>query len=210
MVVKWLSLFFLAVGIFVLIQVTAPFLSFKTLELTSLKQSSLIDPASSSVLGVSVENINNFPYFFSKRTRDFDLPYKEFYLSISKLKLDHIRTAVDSNNFEHNLGHLPGSALPGERGNVFVTGHSSLPQFFSADNFQTIFANLPNLKVGDEITLSAAGQDFKYGVENLKIINPNQTEVINPPDQDGRYLTLMTCVPPGFNTKRLIVLAKLR
>jgi LPXTG-site transpeptidase (sortase) family protein len=40
-------------------------------------------------------------------------------------------------------------------------------------------------------------------------VDPKDVSVINPPDGSGRYLTLMTCVPPGFNAKRLIVLAKL-
>ena len=33
--------------------------------------------------------------------------------------------------------------------------------------------------------------------------------VLNPPDNKGRYITLMTCYPPGLNFKRLIVLGKM-
>lgn len=196
-----------------LTQVVMPELAFKVWEATAFhNQSPLVDPYSSSkdVLGVSVAQVDNFPAFISKNLRSTPAPYDEFKLSIPSLKLEGLKVKVDSNNFEKNLGHLPGSALPGERGNVFITGHSSLPIFFRPDNFQAIFANLPQVRVGDDVNVNALGQEFDYRIISMKVVNPKDTWVVNPPDQEGRYLTLMTCVPPGFNIKRLIVLAKLK
>ena len=86
---------------------------------------------------------------------------------------------------------------------------ATLPQLFRPGNFKAIFANLPKVKKGDQVIVEAGEQKFEYQVEGLKVVNPDETWVINPPDTNGRYLSLMTCVPPGLYLKRLIVLAKL-
>lgn len=210
---KVVPLILLGLGVFLLTQVLMPELAFKIWEVTAFgNEAPLVDPASANtqVPGVSVENIGNFPAFISTNFRSTLAPYSEFRLSIPKLNLENIKVLVDSNTFENSLAQLPGTALPGERGNVFITGHSSLPQFFRPDNFKAIFANLPNIKVGDDILINALGQQFDYQVMSLRVVDPSDTWVINPPDQLGRYLTLMTCVPPGFNIKRLIVLSRLK
>jgi LPXTG-site transpeptidase (sortase) family protein len=216
MIKKGLSLLLLGIGVFVLMQVAMPFIAFKSWELFAFEnETMLIDPHPSSridggalVSGVAIEEVNNFPAFVVASANPHNLPYKLFKITIPKMKLEGAKTLVWSNDFERNLAHLPGTPLPGEKGNVFVTGHSTLPQ--PVKNEKAIFANLPNLKKGDEIFIEAAGQTFTYVVEGLKIVDPKDVSVINPPDPRGRYLTLMTCVPPGFNTKRLVVIAKIK
>jgi LPXTG-site transpeptidase (sortase) family protein len=155
-----------------------------------------------------VASVNDVPVFISSNKRN--APYPEFSLTIPKLKLDQIKVLVASNDFEENLAQLPGTALPGERGNVFVSGHSSIARSLELKDHRAFFVNLPNIKKGDEVYLDAVGQRYTYEVIGTKIVDPKDTAVINPPDSEGRYLTLMTCVPPGFNTKRLIVLARLK
>lgn len=137
------------------------------------------------------------------------MTYDEFTVTIPKLKIQNARTVVQSTEFEKNLGHLPGTALPGEIGNVFVTGHSALPNFFSPTNYKTIFTTLPNLQILDEVYVQAGSRKYKYVVEKTFVVEPSDISVIDPPDPFGKYLTLMTCVPPGMLTKRLIVLARL-
>lgn len=215
MIAKLTLLLSLGVGVFLLVQIAMPLLAFKVWEVTIYKQNtSLVTPTIDSddqdVLGISVEEVGNFPAIISSISREKKAPYAEFKLSIPKINLAEIKVEVDSNDFEQHLAHLPGSALPGEKGNTFITGHSSLIQFYRPDNFKAIFANLPKLKKGDEIELKVLGQTYHYKVESTIIVNPKNTSVVNPPDVRGRYLTLMTCVPPGFNTKRLVVLAKLK
>lgn len=205
---KTLSLAILGIGVFMLLQVFLPTVSFKLWELRH--SYTLVDPKTDNqVLGVSVENFNSFPAFVSDAKVE-DLPYKMFYLNVPKIKLEKIPVGVASNDFEHSLAQLPGTVLPGEIGNVFISGHSSLPQIYSVDNFQTIFTHLTDLAVGDSISTEVLGQSFEYQVEKIFVVDPKDTWVVNPPDTTGRYLTLMTCVPPGFNSRRLIVLAKLK
>ncbi|MFA6453633.1 MAG: class E sortase [Microgenomates group bacterium] len=204
----------LGIGVFLLTQVIMPIVSFKAWEafVYSQQNVALVSPSldSKSVLGVSIENRNNFPVITSNNKRSIPASYNTFTVSVPGIKLDAAEVSVDSNTFETHLSHLPGSALPGEKGNVFISGHSSLPQFFKQDNYKAIFSKLPDIKKGDSIIVTAGGQKFEYIVKGLTIVNPQETWVINPPDETGRYLTLMTCVPPGLNTKRLTVQAKLK
>lgn len=208
---RGLFLFFLGLGVFVLVQTMAPAVAFGVWQMSFSGNTILVDPnpGTKDVLGVSIQNIGNFPAFVSSKNTN-SLPYREFSLSIPSIKLPKTPVKVASNEFEHALAQLPGTALPGEVGNVFISGHSSLPQFYRPDNFQAILANLPNIKEGDDIYVSVLGQELTYEVINLTVVNPSDTWVINPPDSTGRYLSLMTCVPPGFNTKRLIVLSRLK
>lgn len=212
--IKIFPLIFLGIGVFILVQVVMPFAAFKFWEVTAFQNDSiLVDPypKDTDVLGITIENLdNNFPAIVSSNSRLSTPPYQNFKLSIPKINLDWGKVVVDTNNFEDNLAHLPGSALPGEKGNIFITGHSSLTQFYKEGNYKAVFARLPELKKGDEIDLEVSGQTYKYFIEGMKIVDPKDVSVVNPPDNSGRYLTLMTCVPPGFNTKRLVVLARLK
>lgn len=210
---KLIPLLFLGVGVFLLIQVVMPLISFKLWEtfIYSQQNVALISPSpDTKVLGVSVQNKDNFPVLTSTNKRTTPASYKSFTLSIPSIKLENAEVLVDDNTFDTHLSHLPGSALPGERGNVFISGHSSLPQFFKQDNYKAIFSKLSEVKKGDLIIVDTGAQKFEYIVDGLKIVDPKETWVINPPDNQGRYLSLMTCVPPGLQLKRLIVLAKLK
>lgn len=208
---KLIALSFLSAGIFILMQVVLPLISFETWLFAQKHNDSLLvspqSPRSTQVLGVSIQNKDNFPAFVSSLTREIQPNYDQFDLTVPKLKIENMGVVVDTNDLSKNLAHLPGSALPGEKGNVFISGHSALSQFFSMK--RAIFAHLADLKKGDEIFVSAAGVQFKYQVLELKVVDPEETSVIVPPDTSGRYLTLMTCVPPGLNTKRLVVVTKM-
>ena len=188
-----------------------PFLAFKVWEYSAYDASQLlVDPSgkNTDVLGVSVENVNNFPVIVSSKKVDHN-PYDMFKIEIPSIGLKETEVQVNSNEFDLFLGHLPGTALPGEKGNVFVTGHSSLTGLLPKGKQIAFLVDLPKIKKGDQIKVQALGQRFVYQVVGLKIVDPKDVSVINPPDGNGRYLTIMTCVPPGFNAKRLVVLAKL-
>lgn len=199
-------------GIFLLVQVLMPLISYKLWEISLNRQNEpLISaaPSNTEILGVSIQNTGTFPAIISGNKRTTPLPYSEFSLTVPSIKLNKIKVVVETNEFEKNLAHLPGAALPGEKGNVFITGHSSLISLYKPDNFKAIFANLPEVKKGDQILVEANSQIFEYKVTSLKVVDPKDISVINPPEPTGRYLTLMTCVPPGLYLKRLIVLAEL-
>lgn len=207
---KIIPIGFLSIGIFLLMQVILPIISFQLWWVGQNYNSSLLVSPSfsnSKVLGVSIQNKDNFSSFVSNLKRETQPNFSQFSLSVPKLKIDKEQVLVDSNDLSNSLAHLPGSALPGEKGNVFISGHSALSPFFSFK--KAVFESLTNLKKGDEMVVEVLGVKYRYEVSELKVVNPNDLSVIIPPDTQGRYISLMTCVPPGLNFKRLVVLGKM-
>lgn len=207
---KIIPLILLAFGIFILMQVFLPVVSYEIWEFTLKKSNQLLvspQTPKTQVLGVSIENKDNFPAIVSFLKRESKAPFSQFSILIPRIRLE-ASVLVDSNDFSVNLAHLPGSALPGEKGNVFISGHSAGGFVFSKKQ-ENYFAKLPDIKKGDEVIVTAGGSVFKYKVTGFKIISPDNMSVIYPEDEIGRYVSLMTCVPPGINTKRLVVIGKM-
>jgi len=207
---KLIALLFLSFGIFLLMQVITPLVSFEVWAIGQKVNSRvLVSPVKSSeqVLGISVQDRNNFPAFISSLTRETQPNYDQFSLSVPKLKIDKMDVWVDTNDLSKGLVQLPGSALPGEKGNVFISGHSALSQFFALKSVP--FSKLSELKKGDQIIVETPGSKFTYRVSDFKVVDPTDLSVIEAPESQGRYISLMTCVPPGLNLKRLVVLGKM-
>ncbi len=102
--------------------------------------------------------------------------------------------------------HYPGTARPGQQGNVVITGHSS---YFPWDpgRFKDVFAVLHDTKKGDQILMYNNQKRYIYEVTSIKKIWPSELDVLKPSKENK--LTLITCTPVGTNLKRLIVEAKL-
>lgn len=99
--------------------------------------------------------------------------------------------------------HYLGTARPGERGNIFIVGHSS-NYFWVKSDYNNIFSLLDKLSVGDRIEIKKDGRSYFYDVFGKKEISPQDVEVLKSPNQ---ILTLMTCWPVGTSLNRLIVQA---
>ncbi len=101
--------------------------------------------------------------------------------------------------------HFPGTALPGQDGNVVITGHSS---YFPWDpgRFKDVFALLHQVSIGDQIEVYHNQQKYNYVVYDKKVVKPDQVEVLTQKGDDR--LTLITCTPVGTNINRLIILAR--
>ncbi|TSC92929.1 MAG: putative sortase [Candidatus Berkelbacteria bacterium Licking1014_7] len=106
---------------------------------------------------------------------------------------------------KNGVAHYADTQLPGENGNVFVTGHSS--NFWWDDGkYKEIFALLDKMEIGDKIYITYEKILYTYEVENKKIVAPTQIEVLNPTDHS--ILSLMTCYPVGTTINRLVIQAK--
>ena len=79
-------------------------------------------------------------------------------------------------------GHIAGTALPGEKGNVGIAAHR--------DGF---FRGLKDVEIGDEIELMTLGGRQSYRVFDLQIVDPLDVSVLGPIDND--VVTLVTCYP---------------
>ncbi len=99
----------------------------------------------------------------------------------------------------------PGTANPGENGNVVVTGHSS---YFAWDpgRFKDVFALLHEVAIGDKIIIYYQQKKYIYQVYDIKVVLPDQVEILTQKGENR--LTLLTCTPVGTNLKRLIVFAR--
>jgi sortase A len=95
-------------------------------------------------------------------------------------------------------GHIEGTELPGQPGNVGIAGHRD-----------TLFRPLRNIRQDDAITLTTLNGEYRYRVVSTKIVSPSEVSVLNP---DGdETLTLVTCYPFYFigpAPKRFIVRAE--
>lgn len=105
------------------------------------------------------------------------------------------------------IAHFPGTALPGQYGNSFITGHSSYYSWAEGD-YKSIFALLHKMNIGDDITIWHEGQEFVYRIYDSFVVTPDNLDVLDQIPGE-KILTVMTCTPIGTNTNRLIYRARL-
>jgi len=80
------------------------------------------------------------------------------------------------------VGHIAGTALPGESGNVGIAGHRD-----------TFFRGLKDIHTDDEILLQTVSGISRYEVDWIQITASNDGEIVSPTAKSG--LTLVTCYP---------------
>jgi sortase A len=105
---------------------------------------------------------------------------------------------IDPSTLRRVVGHIPGTALPGQPGNVGLAGHRDIH-----------FRPLKDLRIRDEIQFSTLNGDFRYVVESIVVVDPNYVEVLAPSSEN--MLTLVTCYPflyIGAAPKRFVVRAR--
>jgi sortase A len=108
-----------------------------------------------------------------------------------------ILEGIDDGTLRRAVGHIPGTPLPGQQGNVAIAGHRD-----------TFFRALRNIRKDDEITLATLSGSYCYRVDSIRVVSPEDIEVLD--DSDGAILTLVTCYPFSFvgsAPKRFIVRA---
>ncbi|HSF18252.1 MAG TPA: class D sortase [Vicinamibacteria bacterium] len=84
-----------------------------------------------------------------------------------------------------SVGHVPGTAFPGERGNVGLAAHRD-----------GLFRELRRIRTRDEIRLVTRDRVHAYSVTAISVVRPEQIEVLDPTHQPS--LTLVTCYPFGY------------
>lgn len=103
--------------------------------------------------------------------------------------------------------HFPGTAKPGEFGNVYLFGHSSDFPWKDGD-YKTVFALLPNITTGEKIRVSdPEGRLFTYAVTSTLVVGPKDVSVLDQHEKKTRMLSLQTSYPLGTALRRFIVQA---
>lgn len=114
---------------------------------------------------------------------------------------------VSHEDLKRGPGHYPGTALPGQVGNMVISGHRT--------TYGAPFNRVDELHAGDPIVLETRDTWFSYRVTSEQVVSPTAVEVTYPvPGQRDavptkRLLTLTTCNPKYSAKQRLIVHAVL-
>lgn len=110
-------------------------------------------------------------------------------LAILRIPRAHLEVPVlegtSALSLNRGVGHISGTAKPGQEGNTGIAGHRD-----------GSFRLLRFVGVGDSIELEGPDRIFTYHVNQLRIVNPGDVEVLNP--REVSSLTLITCYPFNF------------
>ncbi len=121
-------------------------------------------------------------------------------LAIPRLNVHSVvREGASHDTLDIALGHISGTALPGQSGNVGVAGHRD-----------TLFRGLRNVARDDLIVFQTPDASYRYQVESTMVVNPADVGVLKPGGHSE--LTLVTCYPfnyIGAAPQRFIVKARL-
>jgi len=110
-----------------------------------------------------------------------------------------VREGEDDTTLAIAVGHITGTARPGESGNMALAGHR--------DSF---FRALREIRHQDTIRIVTPTNSWEYAVDSTAIVNPEDTWVLDP--TSDTVLSLVTCYPfnyIGHAPKRFIVRASL-
>ena len=89
---------------------------------------------------------------------------------------------TSSRTLRLGAGHIDGTPLPGEGGNSAIAGHRD-----------TFFRDLKDIHPNDEIRIQTATALFRYEVDWVKVVDPDDVSVLNSSIESA--LTLVTCYP---------------
>jgi sortase A len=110
-----------------------------------------------------------------------------------------IKAGTDARTLNLAVGHITGTALPGEAGNVGLAGHRD-----------TFFRRLRDIRSDDEIRVTTPSGVYRYLVHRTDVVEPTDLWVLDPTPYPA--LTLVTCYPfsyIGSAPQRFIVRAEL-
>lgn len=111
---------------------------------------------------------------------------------------------VVQKGLENGVVHYPATTKPGEQGNAAFFGHSS-NNIFNPGKYKFAFVLLSNLQAGDMFYLTYNKKVYAYKVFEKKVVNPDETWILNPVEGKTATAALITCDPPGTTLHRLVV-----
>ena len=121
-------------------------------------------------------------------------------IEVPRLKLSAIaREGADVQTLRRAIGHIPGTAFPGDAGNAAFAAHRD-----------TFFRPLQSIRKGDEVVVTTTSGVYRYSVTGTQVVEPENVSVLDP--TPGKTLTLVTCYPfdfVGSAPQRFIVSASL-
>lgn len=110
---------------------------------------------------------------------------------------------TDRDALKKGPGHQPGTAMPGQIGNVLLAGHRT--------TYGAPFGRLDERQGGDEMVAQTAAGTFTYHMQTTEVVLPSAVEVMLPvPGRAGAVptealITLITCTPKYSARNRLVI-----
>jgi sortase A len=121
-------------------------------------------------------------------------------MSIPAIDLDSMMfEGIRLTTLDLGPGHWPGTAMPGDLGNVVVAGHRT--------SKHQVFRNLDQLVPGDEIIFEDDNGRHVYLVERTEVVEPTALWIIDQTPEST--VTLFACHPPGSTAQRIVVFGTL-
>ena len=119
-------------------------------------------------------------------------------LKVPRIGLDvPVFEGTSDASLDRGAGHIEGTPYPDAVGNVGIAGHR--------DGF---FRVLKNVAVGDAMEMETRTRTYRYVVDSLALVGPDDTWVLD--DAPTRQISLVTCFPfyyQGSAPRRYIVRA---
>jgi sortase A len=123
------------------------------------------------------------------------------YLRIPAINVAHVIVQGDGwDQLRKGIGQHIGSANPGQKGNMVLSGHN--------DIYGEVFRHLDQLKRGNEIFIRTNEQEYVYVVDRWEIVSPTDLSALTTTQEP--ILTLISCYPYMVDSQRIVVVAYLR
>jgi sortase A len=128
---------------------------------------------------------------------DLTVPRKQIgSIAIPDIQIDEpMFEGVSLPTLNKGPGHWPGSALPGQLGNVVIAGHRV--------SHNHPFRDIDKLKPGNQVIFTVNGGRYVYLVRETKIVSPDALWIVE--QTPTKTATLFACHPKGSTKKRIVV-----
>lgn len=139
-------------------------------------------------------------------------PYFSIYIPKMNAKANIIPN-VDAGNskayleaLQDGVAHASGTGFPDQNKLIYLFSHSTdSPLNFA--RFNAVFYLLRRLEAGDRVIIYFMDREYQYVVTEKLVTTATDTSWLIDKNQ-GEYLVLQTCDPPGTSLRRLIVVAR--
>ncbi len=122
------------------------------------------------------------------------------YIEIPRIQVNlPIHHGTDTETLDAGAGHVLGTSLPvgGASTHSVISAHSGVAT-------KKLFSDLDKLVLGDVFYLQILGETLAYQVDEINTVLPHDASKLGIVE-GGDYCTLVTCVPFGVNSHRLLV-----
>jgi len=192
----------LALAFYVAARIHGTILSNAELQRFKRQLASAGEPDRVALAGVAPD----FSMWSERRIKDYQESLAAHFapaIAILRIPKIHVEVPVlegtDDMSLNRGVGHVVGTANPGENGNMAIAGHR--------DGF---FRGLKDVGMGDPIELVTPVGTESFVIDRIAIVDPNDIAVLRPTPRAS--LTLVTCYPfyfVGNAPKRYIVQASI-